>query len=272
MLAIALALAALQPPLRSTVLPADSARSVRATAVGSSRSLVDTVTATFARLEAHVTTLAPGQPSHAPHRHPDEELIVVQRGTLETTQEGVARRAGPGSVVFQAANELHGLRNVGADTAAYLVIRPAPRGVVAAPAPASSRPTAALGWLAGCWAGRAGDTLVEEQWTAPRGGVLLGTGRTTRGDALVAFEQLRISERGDTLVYAAAPSGQAPAELRAPASSGTELVFADPAHDFPQRIRYRPVGADSLVARVEGTRGGVARRVDVAYGRVACWR
>ena len=120
--------AAAQPaPLRSTVVRADSARSTRATAVGSQRSVMDTATATFARLEAHVTTLAPGKESHAPHRHPDEEVIVVLRGTLETTQEGRVRRAPAGSLIFQASNELHGLRNAGRDTAAYYVIRPAPR-------------------------------------------------------------------------------------------------------------------------------------------------
>jgi XRE family transcriptional regulator, regulator of sulfur utilization len=111
------------PPLRSVVVRADSSRSERATATGRVRSVMDTVTATFARLESHVTTLAPGQTPHAPHRHADEEVIVVLRGTLEVTQEGAVRRAGAGSLIFQASNELHGLRNVGADTASYYVIR-----------------------------------------------------------------------------------------------------------------------------------------------------
>jgi quercetin dioxygenase-like cupin family protein len=288
MLTLALTLASIgaslvvvaQPPMRSTVIPADSARNVRPTAVGSQRSLIDTVTATFGRLESHVTTLAPGQPSHAPHKHVDEELIVVQQGTLETSQEGVARRAGPGSVIFQASNEMHGLRNVGADTAVYLILRPAPRGYAPAPnapnAPngpnAARRPVDAAAFLAGCWARRQGARLVEEQWLAPRGGTMLGVGRTTRGDTLVEFEQVRIYERGDTLVYAAAPSGQAPAEFRAAPPLGGTLTFSNPTHDFPQRVIYRSAGPDSLVARVEGTRNGATRGVDFAYGRVACGR
>jgi len=116
-----------QPPLRSTVVRPDSARSSRATDVGSTRSVMDTVTATLGKLEAHVTTLAPGKASHAPHRHPDEEILVVLRGTLESTQEGVVRRAPAGSLIFEASNELHGVRNVGADTAVYYVIRPMPK-------------------------------------------------------------------------------------------------------------------------------------------------
>jgi quercetin dioxygenase-like cupin family protein len=134
-------------PLRSTVIRADSARSVRATAVGSQRSVLDTVTATLGHLEAHVTTLAPGKESHAPHRHPDEEVIVVLRGTLETTQEGVVRRAPAGSLIFQASNELHGLRNAGRDTAAYYVIRPAPRDLPPALVPAEESARAFLNAL-----------------------------------------------------------------------------------------------------------------------------
>lgn len=38
----------------------------------------------------------------------------------------------------------------------------------------TARPTASLAWLAGCWEMRAGRRVVEEQWTAPAAGVLLG--------------------------------------------------------------------------------------------------
>ncbi|AHG88018.1 hypothetical protein J421_0481 [Gemmatirosa kalamazoonensis] len=37
------------------------------------------------------------------------------------------RRAPAGSLIFEASNELHGVRNVGADTAVYYVIRPMPK-------------------------------------------------------------------------------------------------------------------------------------------------
>ncbi|MDF1506121.1 DUF6265 family protein, partial [Roseisolibacter sp. H3M3-2] len=140
------------------------------------------------------------------------------------------------------------------------------------PAPAQGPTgTAALGWMAGCWERRAGATLVEEQWTAPRGGVLLGVGRTTRGDTLREWEATRIVDGPDgSLVYAATPSGQAPAEFRMarPASGGDAwraLAFENRAHDFPQVVRYRPQGRDSMVARVEGAGG--ARGDHFAYRR-----
>jgi len=98
----------------------------------------------------------------------------------------------------------------------------------------------------------------------------MGLGRTTRGDTLVEYEFVRIYEDGDTLVYAAAPSGQPPAEFRAAPPHGAELVFENLAHDFPQRVRYRRAGPDSLIASIEGVRGGQLRTVTFAYRRVTC--
>lgn len=139
------------------------------------------------------------------------------------------------------------------------------------PAVARAQAPASLpAWMAGCWERRAGNRLVEEQWMAPRGGMMLGVGRTTRGDSVVEYEHTRIYAKGDTLVFAATPSGQAPAEFRAVGSAGDEVRFENLAHDFPQRVIYRRAGPDSLRARVEGTRGGQARGFDFSYGRVAC--
>ena len=92
------------------------------TEVGSVRSFFKARTATLDELEMHVTTLEPGKSSHAPHRHPNEELIIVKQGTVETLSNGEWKRVGPGSVIFNGSNQLHGLRNVGSDEAIYHVI------------------------------------------------------------------------------------------------------------------------------------------------------
>ena len=95
---------------------------VKPTAVGSTRSVFNARTATLENLEVHVTTLNPGQSPHPPHRHPNEELIVIQQGTMEVLQNGEWKRVGPGSVIFNASNQLHGLRNAGAEAAVYHVV------------------------------------------------------------------------------------------------------------------------------------------------------
>lgn len=92
------------------------------TAVGETRQVVRSPTATLDELEMHVTTLNPGQTSHAPHKHPNEELVIVREGTVEVLVQGEWKRLGPGSVIFNASNELHGLRNVGTAPTTYHVV------------------------------------------------------------------------------------------------------------------------------------------------------
>ena len=90
---------------------------------GRSRQVFKDPTATLDELELHVTTLPAGQAAHAAHKHPDEELIIIKEGTVEALVNGETHRLGPGSVIFQAANQMHTLRNVGDTPAVYHVIR-----------------------------------------------------------------------------------------------------------------------------------------------------
>lgn len=79
-------------------------------------------TATLDELELHVTTLQAGTSSHAPHKHPNEELVIIKEGTVEVLVDGQLKRVGPGAVVFNASNQMHSLRNVGDGPATYHVI------------------------------------------------------------------------------------------------------------------------------------------------------
>lgn len=141
---------------------------------------------------------------------------------------------------------------------------------------ASNRATqtpARLQWMAGCWRITTPTSTTDEQWMLPAGGVMLGMSRSVRHaagrDSVVAYEFTRIFMRGDTLIYGAMPSRQAPAEFVAEAINDRSVVFANPAHDFPQRIRYRVAG-DSLHASIEGTIRGQRRVIPYPFARVAC--
>lgn len=89
---------------------------------GEVRRVVRAPTATLDELEIHITTLKPGEESHPPHQHPNEEILIVKEGTVEALVDGQLRRGGPGSLIFQASNKLHNIRNVGTAPATYHVI------------------------------------------------------------------------------------------------------------------------------------------------------
>ena len=91
-------------------------------ATGEVRTVVRAPTVTLEELEIHITTLKPGLASHAPHQHPNEEMLIVREGTVEALVNGQLKRVGPGSIIFQASNQLHNIKNVGDVPATYHVI------------------------------------------------------------------------------------------------------------------------------------------------------
>jgi mannose-6-phosphate isomerase-like protein (cupin superfamily) len=72
-------------------------------------------------IEIHETVLPAGKVPHAPHKHPNSEWLFIQTGTLEYDNDGTIVPLGPGDIVFSASNVMHGLRNVGATSASYIV-------------------------------------------------------------------------------------------------------------------------------------------------------
>jgi uncharacterized cupin superfamily protein len=93
------------------------------TKVGERRAVFDGPVATLDRFECHITTVNPGEEPHPPHQHPEEELMLLKEGTMDVMQNGERQRVGPGSVIFNSANEMHGFRNVGDKPATYFVIK-----------------------------------------------------------------------------------------------------------------------------------------------------
>ena len=95
----------------------------RTTKVGEVRQVFQDRTATLDELELHVTTLLPGQTPHPPHTHPDEEVVIVREGVVETVLGDRSQVVGPGSGSFQAASQPHTSRNVGSGPGTYHVIK-----------------------------------------------------------------------------------------------------------------------------------------------------
>jgi hypothetical protein len=105
-------------------------------------------------------------------------------------------------------------------------------------------------WMTGHWSATHGGWEMEEVWTAPRAGVMLGMHRDAKGEK-ASFEFVRIAVTPEGIIYFAQPGGRPPTPFPLLEVSGTRAVFANPKHDFPQRITYWLENAQ-LCARVEG--------------------
>jgi Domain of unknown function (DUF6265) len=132
--------------------------------------------------------------------------------------------------------------------------------------PPGAPPTASsadLDFMTGAWEerreGPRGLARFEEHWLPARGGLMLGLGRTTRGEGEAAkplgFEFLRIEFRADGVVYVAQPGGKAPTEFRLTEWQAGSVLFENASHDHPQRIRYRVLPGGELEAQIEGPKG-----------------
>ena len=134
----------------------------------------------------------------------------------------------------------------------------------------NAAPIASLRWLTGCLEARSGTRVVEEQRMAERAGTMLGMGRTVNARGLGDYELTLIKEDAGRLLFEAHPKGQPPATFAARVATLDSVVFEAPEHDFPQRVGYRRVGGDSVLAWVEGTMNGKLRCIEFPYARVAC--
>jgi Domain of unknown function (DUF6265) len=129
----------------------------------------------------------------------------------------------------------------------------------------SAGPLAPTAFLEGAWLSEDGET--EEHWITPRGGTMLGVNRTVIDGRTVHHEFILIQAEDGEVVYRAFPQGQPPASFALERHGEGEAVFANPRHDFPQRIHYRLVG-DTLEAEVSGVEAGEPRQASWRFRRL----
>jgi hypothetical protein len=84
----------------------------------------------------------------------------------------------------------------------------------------------------------------EEWWTPPRAGLMMGAGRSGKGATIGWWEQTRIQNVEGKLSFCALPKGQKEGCFTATTVKPTEIIFENPAHDYPQRVRYSLEGGE----------------------------
>ena len=125
-------------------------------------------------------------------------------------------------------------------------------------------------WLAGHWRIEDGDRVVDEQWMAPAGGLMIGMARNVQAGKVREYEftLLRQEPNGDIL-YIASPSKQTETAFKLTSLRDGEAIFENPQHDFPKKVVYARRADGSLLAAIEGPgRDGKPRRVEYPFERV----
>jgi catechol 2,3-dioxygenase-like lactoylglutathione lyase family enzyme len=142
------------------------------------------------------------------------------------------------------------------------------------PQPAQE-PTAAtlhdLGFMAGGWRADHDGSRLEEHFTAPRDGSIVGMFRWSGDGGTRMTEHMVIEQRDDGVFLflrhfnpgaVAWESEQAdgPSRFRLDSVGQGHAVFVDPDRDFPRRIVYHREPADRMTVRLEGRSDSGERR------------
>lgn len=130
-----------------------------------------------------------------------------------------------------------------------------------------------LSWISGCWQSenKEKNSSVSEFWTKVAGGTMFGIGRTVKAGKTVDYEFLRIVQDDKGIFYIAKPKANAEeTPFKLVKLAGTEAVFENPEHDFPQRIIYRLEGGRNMFARVEGNNKGKQMGFDFRMAKTKC--
>ncbi len=115
------------------------------------------------------------------------------------------------------------------------------------PLTAASGP--AFGWLVGDWRTEGSGEWTSEHWEPMQSDTMQGSGRTGKGDQIVSTDTMRITLRKGAAIYIASPNGAPPTEFREASRGSQEIVFENPAHDYPQRVHYWRDG-EALMAEI----------------------
>jgi hypothetical protein len=134
---------------------------------------------------------------------------------------------------------------------------------VAAEEKTKSPTVADLAWLAGDWTSE--DGAFDETWLPPRGGAMFAVSRLVAGDKTKFCELTVVEDSPEGIVYRIRHFSSAlepwkmdtagPMTMKAASHKEREVVFEDPAREFPRRVVYRRSG-DVLTARLEGESHG----------------
>ncbi|MBY8961679.1 hypothetical protein KJK34_02820 [Flavobacterium sp. D11R37] len=116
-------------------------------------------------------------------------------------------------------------------------------------------------WLVGSWSNTSADETLTEIWEKLNDSVFAGQAFVINEENdTIFFEHIRLEEtKGEVFYIVTVPDqndGQA-VPFKMTAINDSLIVFENPEHDYPQKIAYRKVNADSLIAEISGKPNGI---------------
>lgn len=116
-----------------------------------------------------------------------------------------------------------------------------------------------MSWLEGSWENKQPEGTLTETWQKINDSTYSGQTLFIKEKDTIHFEEIVLSQKGETLFYTPTVKGQnndEPIEFKLTNSTENEFIFENPKHDYPQKIAYKKLNANNLVATISGKQQG----------------
>jgi hypothetical protein len=117
-----------------------------------------------------------------------------------------------------------------------------------------------MNWLIGNWENKMDDGILSETWKKENDSTFSGTTYfiINKKDT-VHSETILLTQLNNELIYRPTVKGQnndESVDFKLSSESENTFVFENPKHDYPQKIVYKKVNENSLVATISGMQQG----------------
>lgn len=127
-----------------------------------------------------------------------------------------------------------------------------------------------LNWMLGNWSGIMEESIVTERWVKINDTLFSGESLFIKGSDTLSRETISLSMQNSAIFYIPLVEGQndnKPVYFKLTFSDNTNAVFENPGHDFPQKITYKLINGDSLIATISGLQEGKDRSISFPMRR-----
>lgn len=117
-------------------------------------------------------------------------------------------------------------------------------------------------WLTGKWENQTQRGKMVEEWSKLNDSTYTGKSYMITAADSISLESIALKKEGNEIFYIPTVKGQnndQPVKFKLTSSSPNQLVFENPAHDFPQKITYTLESENSLMAEISGVVNGQQR-------------
>jgi len=126
-------------------------------------------------------------------------------------------------------------------------------------------------WLIGNWGNTLPDGSFIEKWTKENDTVYKAESYFIANNDTLFAEYVTLGKVNDTITYTVTvpdQNNEQPVGFKLTSMSANKMVFENPQHDYPNKIEYTKVTADSIIAVIYGLKKGKQASETFAMARL----